>query len=166
MSEITKFSAGNTYYYENFDTRITPMRKRLEHDVNHYLTRAIGLEAVLRLRCTKGIFMNQFYGHFFVRSQDLLSLPNVSPDSGFCFALTLEDDLPASSPFAFFQVALLYTSAMGDRRIRVHTLGLPTTADLGELYESVSSMERRRRVVRVVGGVRGAAACSCPSGSS
>lgn len=137
LSEITKFSSGNTIFYDSFDASIAPQRKRLEHDVNHYLTRAIGLEAVMRLRCTKGIFMNAFYGHFFVRSQDLLSLPNVSPDNGFAFALTLEEDLPTSSPFAFFQVALLYTSAMGDRRIRVHTLGLPTTSELNEVYESV-----------------------------
>jgi len=149
LSEITKFSAGNTFYYKDFDVKHVPQRKRLEHDVNHYLTRPIGLEAVLRLRCTKGIFMNQFYGHFFVRSQDLLSLPNVSPDNGFSFALTLEEDLPTSSPFAFFQVALLYTSSMGDRRIRVHTLGLPTTADLNEVFQSVDSQAVTSLVTKI-----------------
>lgn len=62
-------------------------------------------------------------GHFFVRSQDLLSLPNVSPDNGYGFLLSLEEDLPEGQPTCYFQIALLYTSAMGERRIRVHTLG-------------------------------------------
>ena len=38
-------------------------------------------------------------------------------------------------PVACFQAALLYTSSKGDRRIRVHTICLPTTGDLQKIYE-------------------------------
>ena len=48
-----------------------------------YLTRKIGFEAVMRIRCSRGMSLHTFHGHFFVRSTDLLSLPNVNPDSGF-----------------------------------------------------------------------------------
>jgi protein transport protein SEC24 len=34
-----------------------------------------GWEAVLRIRCSKGIRINSFHGHFFIRSTDLLALP-------------------------------------------------------------------------------------------
>ena len=32
----------------------------------------------MRVRCSKGLSISQFHGHFFVRSIDLLSLPQVS----------------------------------------------------------------------------------------
>ena len=48
-----------------------------------YLTRKIGFEAVMRIRCTRGMSLHTFHGHFFVRSTDLLSLPNVNPDTAF-----------------------------------------------------------------------------------
>ena len=48
-----------------------------------YLTRKIGFEAVMRIRCSRGMSLHTFHGHFFVRSTDLLSLPNVNPDSAF-----------------------------------------------------------------------------------
>ncbi|VDN35169.1 unnamed protein product, partial [Cylicostephanus goldi] len=40
------------------------------------------------------------------------------------------------STFVCFQAALLYTSSKGDRRIRVHTMCLPTTADLAQVYNN------------------------------
>ena len=39
---------------------------------------AAGWEGVMRVRCSKGLSISQFHGHFFVRSIDLLSLPQVS----------------------------------------------------------------------------------------
>ena len=33
----------------------------------------------MRVRCSKGLSISQFHGHFFVRSIDLLSLPQVGP---------------------------------------------------------------------------------------
>lgn len=34
----------------------------------------------------------------------------------------------------YFQTALLYTSSVGERRIRVHTLALPVTKSLTEVF--------------------------------
>ena len=31
----------------------------------------------MRIRCSKGIRINSFHGHFFIRSTDLLALPQV-----------------------------------------------------------------------------------------
>ena len=77
-----------------------------------YLTRPIGFEAVMRLRCTKGMSINTFHGNFFVRSTDLLSLPNVNPDHSFGMQIDIEDNLTESSMVGF-QAALLYTNTKG-----------------------------------------------------
>lgn len=41
-----------------------------------------------------------------------------------------------SGPVGYVQCALLYTNSNGERRIRVHTLALPVTAELGDLYRA------------------------------
>lgn len=57
--------------------------KTLQKCFERYLTRKVGFEAVMRVRCTRGLAIHTFHGNFFVRSTDLLSLPNVNPDAGF-----------------------------------------------------------------------------------
>lgn len=59
-----------------------------------------------------GLSIHTFHGNFFVRSTDLVSLPNVSPDSGFSMQIDIEDSLTDSN-LAVFQSALLYTSTKG-----------------------------------------------------
>ena len=44
----------------------------------------------MRVRCTRGITPHTFHGNFFVRSTDLLSLPNINPDAGFAMQVLLE----------------------------------------------------------------------------
>uniref|UniRef100_A0A0X3PGR2 Protein transport protein Sec24B n=2 Tax=Schistocephalus solidus TaxID=70667 RepID=A0A0X3PGR2_SCHSO len=102
------------------------MAESLRRDLIRYLTRRIGFEAVLRIRCTRGLNIQNFYGCFFVRSVDLLSLPNVNPDAGYAMQLEMTESLEEFK-YVVLQAALLYTSAFGDRRIRVHTLCLPVT---------------------------------------
>ncbi|KAM7539820.1 hypothetical protein Aperf_G00000030252 [Anoplocephala perfoliata] len=100
--------------------------ERLRKDFQRYLQRKIGFEAVLRLRCSHGISVQNFYGNFFMRSVDLLNLPVVNPDAGYAMQLEVTDRLDSFAQVVL-QCALLYTSAYGDRRIRVHTLCLPVT---------------------------------------
>ncbi len=96
------------------------------------MTRPIGLEAVLRVRSSKGIKTNIFHDNFFLRSTDLLALPNVSPHHSFTAEVSIEEDLPGS--IACFQTALLYTSAQGERRIRVITNAVPVTNRIEEVF--------------------------------
>jgi protein transport protein SEC24 len=139
LSQAAKFGAGMVFYYPGFKNSVPSMAEKIKKDLGHYLTKPTGLEAVLRIRCTRGIVMDVFHGHFFVRSQDLLCLPNASPDNGISFQLALEEDLPEAQPFVFFQAALLYTSGAGQRRIRVHTYALPTTNDLADVFNGIDS---------------------------
>ena len=46
---------------------------------NPSLFLAAGWEAVMRIRCSKGIRVNKFHGHFFIQSTDLMSMPQVWP---------------------------------------------------------------------------------------
>ncbi|XP_071952334.1 protein transport protein Sec24A-like isoform X2 [Antedon mediterranea] len=139
LAGMAKFSAGSVYHFPGLHTNANPLQAdRFEKDFRRYLTRKIGFEAVMRIRCTKGLALHTFHGNFFVRSTDLLSLPNVSPDAGYAMQMSIEDTLNDSQT-ACFQAALLYTSSKGERRIRVHTMCLPITGQLSEIYAGADS---------------------------
>lgn len=53
---MSKYSAGCIYYYPSFHHSHNPAQaEKLQKDLKRYLTRKIGFEAVMRIRCTKGI---------------------------------------------------------------------------------------------------------------
>lgn len=135
LSGISKFSAGSVYHIPLFRAARQWQAEQLNKMFTRYLTRKIGFEAVMRVRCTRGIAIHTFHGNFFVRSTDLLSLPNCSPDAAFGMQLTIEESLTDVQQVCF-QAALLYTSSKGERRIRVHTLALPTASNLTDVLHA------------------------------
>ncbi|MEQ2208855.1 hypothetical protein XENOCAPTIV_017593 [Xenoophorus captivus] len=129
-----RYSAGSVYYYPSYHHQHNPAQvERFQKDLKRYLTRKIGFEAVMRIRCTKGLSIHTFHGNFFVRSTDLLSLPNVNPDAGFAVQMSIEENLD-DMQIVSFQAALLYTSSKGERRIRVHTMCLPVVNSLSDVF--------------------------------
>uniref|UniRef100_A0A6J0TP85 Protein transport protein Sec24A isoform X1 n=1 Tax=Pogona vitticeps TaxID=103695 RepID=A0A6J0TP85_9SAUR len=131
---ISRYSAGSIYYYQSYHHQHNPLLvEKLQKELKRYLTRKIGFEAVMRIRCTKGLSIHTFHGNFFVRSTDLLSLPNVNPDAGYAVQMSVEESL-TDMQVVCFQSALLYTSSKGERRIRVHTLCLPVVSQLNDVY--------------------------------
>lgn len=138
ISGISKFSGGCMHHIPLYCESKPQLVKTLQKCFERYLTRKVGFEAVMRVRCTRGLAIHTFHGNFFVRSTDLLSLPNVNPDAGFGMQITYEESL-AECKTVCFQAALLYTSSKAERRIRVHTLCIPVTASLSEVMYSADS---------------------------
>uniref|UniRef100_UPI00358F882D protein transport protein Sec24A-like isoform X2 n=1 Tax=Myxine glutinosa TaxID=7769 RepID=UPI00358F882D len=139
LSGVCQFSSGSVHYYPALHVEHAPAGlQKLKADLQRYLTRKIGFEAIMKIRCSKGLSIHTFHGNFFVRSTDLLSLPNISPDAGFAVQLSIEDNL-SDFPTVAFQTALLYTSSKGERRIRVHTLCLPVVTTVQDVHAGADS---------------------------
>uniref|UniRef100_A0A1B0ETR7 Putative vesicle coat complex copii subunit sfb3 n=1 Tax=Lutzomyia longipalpis TaxID=7200 RepID=A0A1B0ETR7_LUTLO len=132
LSGISKFSGGCIHHFPLFNHGKAQQVEFFKRCFERYLTRKIGFEAVMRVRCTRGLAIHTFHGNFFVRSTDLLSLPNINPDAGFGMQIVHEESL-SDLRSVCFQAALLYTSSKGERRIRVHTLCLPVASSLTEI---------------------------------
>ncbi|XP_075232857.1 protein transport protein Sec24AB isoform X2 [Lycorma delicatula] len=132
LSGISRFSGGCMYHFPLFRSVNNVQVNSLKRTFERYLTRKIGFESVMRLRCTRGLSIHTFHGNFFVRSTDLLSLPNVNPDAGFGMQVSIDESLSELQNVCF-QAALLYTSSKGERRIRVHTLCLPIATNLSDI---------------------------------
>lgn len=132
---ISRYTAGHVYHYPHFSRPCDA--DRLTQDIAHDLTRETGFEAVMRIRCTRGLRVTNFYGNFFIRGTDLLALPNVSQDTAFNVELAHEEVLTPGTIIGI-QAALLYTTSSGERRINVHTMAAPVTTVLADLFKQVS----------------------------
>lgn len=81
LSCLARHSGGSVFYYPSFNEDRSPaLAARFRRELSHVLRRNVGFESVLRIRCTKGVSISTYHGHFFIRSSDLLSLPVLSPD--------------------------------------------------------------------------------------
>ncbi|KAE9598174.1 hypothetical protein Lal_00004108 [Lupinus albus] len=131
LGTLAKYTAGQVYYYPAFQSAIHG--EKLRYELRRDLTRETAWEAVMRIRCAKGVRFTTYHGNFMLRSTDLLALPAVDSDKAFAMQLSLEETL-LTTQTQYFQVALLYTASCGERRIRVHTMAVPVVTDLGEMY--------------------------------
>ncbi|KAK9154774.1 hypothetical protein Sjap_002254 [Stephania japonica] len=131
LGTLAKYTGGQLQYYPSF--RGSLHGERLRHELARDLTRETAWEAVMRIRCGKGVRFTTYHGNFMLRSTDLLSLPAVDCDKAFAAQFALEETL-LTTQTVYFQVALLYTSSSGERRIRVHTAAAPVVTDLGDMY--------------------------------
>ncbi|KAI9286884.1 Sec23/Sec24 trunk domain-containing protein [Umbelopsis sp. AD052] len=135
LSCLPRYTAGQTYFYPGFNAARTEDALKFAHEFSELLAEQVGMEAVIRIRASKGIRMTSYHGNFFVRSTDLLALPNVPRDQSYCVEIGIEDDL--KTPTVCFQTALLHSTCHGERRIRVLTTCLPVKNVMAELYSSV-----------------------------
>lgn len=136
MAELPKLTAGSMHTYVAFN--LEKDGPKFESQLYRRLTQPTAFEAVLRIRCTKGMRISNFYGNFNIRGQDLLALPNCTPDSVFGFNLD-HDEQSINVPFVTIQSALLFTTSDGERRIRVATQALKTTTRASEFLASIDS---------------------------
>ncbi|MBA0803899.1 hypothetical protein Gohar_014061 [Gossypium harknessii] len=121
LGTLAKYTGGQVYYYPNFQSSIHG--EKLRHELVRDLTRETAWEAVMRIRCGKGIRCTSYHGNFMLRSTDLLALPTVDCDKAYAVQLSLEE-------------TLLTTQT---RRIRVHTAAAPVVTDLGEMYRQADT---------------------------
>lgn len=136
LGQLPRYTAGNLRSYVGFNAASDG--PRFESELTKTLTQTTAFEAVMRIRCTKGMRITNFYGNFFIRGTDLLALPNCNADSVFGFDLA-HDEQNMPSSVVTIQAALLYTSSDGERRIRVMTQALPVTSLTSELISSVDT---------------------------
>jgi protein transport protein SEC24 len=133
LGALPKYTGGQLYYYPGFSA--DKDGNKLVAEITRNLTRETTWEAVMRIRCSKGLRIASFLGHFFVRSTDLLALPACDADKSFSVEIQHEETV-LTGQTAYIQAALLYTSSHGERRIRVHTAAIPVVSDLLELYKA------------------------------
>ncbi|RKF73357.1 Protein transport protein SEC24 [Golovinomyces cichoracearum] len=155
LSNLPRYTGGQTYFYPGWNAGRTEDAIKFASEFSDYLSAEIGLEAVLRVRATTGLRMSTFYGNFFNRSSDLCAFPAFPRDQSYVVEVALDENM--SKSFVCMQTAVLHTTSNGERRIRVMTLALPTTANLADIYASadqcaIMSFYSQKAVERALSG--------------
>ncbi|KAJ1674564.1 COPII subunit, partial [Spiromyces aspiralis] len=150
---LARYTGGSVFYYPDFAANRPEEVAKFKGEFSQLLANQVGLEAVLRVRASNGLTTKAYYGNFFLRSMDLLALPNVTPNHSYAVDLEISEDLRSS--VVYFQTALLYTTCDGERRIRVSTLALPTTENLHTIFHhadqvAIASLLAKKAVDRAL----------------
>lgn len=131
ISVISKTTGGQVYYYFPFSARTDSAK--LYNDLRWNITRPQGFEAVMRVRCSQGLQVQEYSGNYCKRIPTDVDLPGIDCDKTILVTLKLDDKLQDGSE-CVFQCALLYTTVYGERRIRISTLSFPCTSMLSNMF--------------------------------
>eukprot|EP00007_Cunea_sp_BSH-02190019_P003409 CAMPEP_0174246610 /NCGR_PEP_ID=MMETSP0417-20130205/42158_1 /TAXON_ID=242541 /ORGANISM="Mayorella sp, Strain BSH-02190019" /LENGTH=1133 /DNA_ID=CAMNT_0015326463 /DNA_START=167 /DNA_END=3568 /DNA_ORIENTATION=- len=132
MQEMT---CGQLYYYPGFyagapDGRL---QEQFGTDLRHNLTREIGYEGVMRVRTSSGVALAGYEGNHYMSNRTDLELAALNEDTTFLVKMKHEEKLKDGA-MVVVQAALLYTTAEGKRRIRVHTIALPVVSKVAAVF--------------------------------
>lgn len=103
LSTLAKYTGGQVYYFPSFGAQRDGVK--LKADLTHNLLRETGWEAVMRIRCSRGLRISSFHGHFFIRSTDLLALPVVDGDKAYAVQIAHEENVMPTQ-HAYVQVSV------------------------------------------------------------
>ncbi|KAL9258600.1 transport protein SEC24 C-like protein [Drosera capensis] len=133
MSVVPRTTGGQVYYYYPFSA--VSDTAKLYNDLRWNVTRPQGFEAVMRVRCSQGLQVQEYSGNYCKRIPTDVDLPGIDCDKTIMVTLKHDDKLQDGAEYAF-QCALLYTTIYGQRRIRVTTLSLSCTSTLHNLFRT------------------------------
>ncbi|ODV89239.1 hypothetical protein CANCADRAFT_17097, partial [Tortispora caseinolytica NRRL Y-17796] len=122
-STPVQLSGGALYYYPTFVPNRDGMR--VIEDVVHQYSLETGFMGELKVRCSNGVQVEKYLGPFYHAYESADPLFGVITSST-SLAVVLEHDGKIDHRLgAHFQSALLYTTADGQRRARVHNFYVP-----------------------------------------
>jgi protein transport protein SEC24 len=132
MAHVCHLTGGTLYRYPFFD--INKDREQFTSDAIRAVTRHTAFDAILKVRTTAGLRAVDFVGSFYMTNTQDVELAALDADKGIAIELKHDDKLDESAGAAV-QVALLYTSVFGERRLRIHNLQLGVISQLADVYK-------------------------------
>ncbi|XP_058056951.1 protein transport protein Sec24C [Anopheles bellator] len=130
IGQVARLTGGEVYKYTYFQADIDG--HRLVADLVRNISRPIAFDAVMRVRTSTGIRPTDFFGHFFMSNTKDMEIASIDCDKSVAVEIKHDDKL--TDELVLIQVALLYTSCSGQRRLRVLNLSLKTCSELLELF--------------------------------
>eukprot|EP00042_Codosiga_hollandica_P047345 m.511602 g.511602 ORF g.511602 m.511602 type:complete len:1116 (-) comp57429_c0_seq1:250-3597(-) len=131
MGELVSLTSGSLFRYPFF--KPTNDTAKLVWDLRKSLGNLQGVEGMLRVRCSTGLRAVDYYGALLASNTSDVEIAGLDKDHAIVVKIKHDNKLAPNSD-AHFQVAVLYTTLSGERRIRVHTLSLRVCSDLADVF--------------------------------
>lgn len=154
MGSMVNVTGGQLFLYPGFNGRKDS--EALQYDITQNLLRETGFDAVMVVRCSAGLKVAEYYGNYYYRRPHEMELPSIDCDKTFGIRLEYEGKLEDKSE-ACLQCALLYTTSKGQRRIRIHTISVPVTATMANIFrfsdlDTIINLSLKQAVKQFKGG--------------
>uniref|UniRef100_A0A1E1X2A1 Putative vesicle coat complex copii subunit sec24/subunit sfb2 n=1 Tax=Amblyomma aureolatum TaxID=187763 RepID=A0A1E1X2A1_9ACAR len=151
VGQVAKMTGGQVYKYTYFqstadkalvqrESNVQGLQEDVEgarflEDLRRDISQPTAFDAVMRVRTSTGIRPTDFYGNYYMANTTDVELAAV--DCNKCIAVEIKyDDKLSEEEGAFVQVALLYTTCGGQRRLRIHNLALATCSQMADMYRN------------------------------
>ncbi|EPX74228.1 COPII-coated vesicle component Sfb3 [Schizosaccharomyces octosporus yFS286] len=159
VGSVATLTGGQVWYYGNF----VPERDgpRLKQDLYRSVTREQGFRVMLKTRCSNGLRVSRYLGNFLQRTPQDIELGGLDADKSIGMLFNLEGKLNNALD-AHFQTAILYTTPMGSRRVRVinyccavtsrnyDTISLACVEPLVGIFSKIASMNMATESLKAI----------------
>lgn len=130
---ISQLTSGTVHLYPGFDVR--KHGERLYSEIFNELTKPFVFDCLLRVRVSNGMHTIDHYGNFYMRNSTDVEIAGMTNDKSIAVEFKHESKLDIRQD-VYIQIATLYTSYEGNRRIRLINLALPCTTDIPDIYRN------------------------------
>lgn len=132
ISTLSATTGGEVFFHPKFQ----PVRDRemLYDEIKRVAVRETVYNATVRVRCSNGLRVADHIGHFHQRSLTDLEFGTIDDEKAFAAILKHESTRLDDRQPAYVQVAVLYTSSTGERRVRCLNLSMDATSMIGNVF--------------------------------
>eukprot|EP01055_Gregarina_sp_Pseudo9_P003809 Gregarina_sp_Pseudo_9__3808@NODE_395_length_2934_cov_45_855268_g372_i0_p1_GENE_NODE_395_length_2934_cov_45_855268_g372_i0NODE_395_length_2934_cov_45_855268_g372_i0_p1_ORF_typecomplete_len926_score195_38Sec23_trunk/PF04811_15/1_9e42Sec23_BS/PF08033_12/1_8e14zfSec23_Sec24/PF04810_15/4_4e13Sec23_helical/PF04815_15/2_7e10Gelsolin/PF00626_22/1_8e04Gelsolin/PF00626_22/0_022Vps36NZFN/PF16988_5/0_12FYTT/PF07078_11/1_8e04FYTT/PF07078_11/0_083MRNIP/PF15749_5/55MRNIP/PF15749_5/1_5AAA_23/PF13476_6/7_7_NODE_ len=134
IAGLARGTGGDVLYYPGYKYQV--WGDKLVSELHRIYSRRTGWEGIMRVRLSKGWKISWYSGHYCFRGVDLMMLPSFSEDNTAVIELDNSESVTSES-ICYAQLALLYSTSEGERRIRCLTYSLPTTGNVKDMALTV-----------------------------
>lgn len=151
---LSSITGGETFMFPNFNVERDGVK--LIGNVYKLVGRTFGFNGLMRVRCSSGLRIAEHFGNFHMKNSTDLELAGVDSEKAFGVLVKHDGKLDEKTE-ASFQIALLYTTASGLRRVRVHNFSTPVTTLLGNVFRwadmdtTINFLSKGGQYIRSVG---------------
>jgi protein transport protein SEC24 len=130
---LSCMTGGDTFLYSNFIVaRDAP---RVAGDFARTVTRETGYQGMMKVRCSNGLRVSDYDGNFFQNKPSEIEFGTIDADKAVVVMFKHEGKVERKLDVVF-QSALLYTTATGERRVRVQNLSARSSNDVVEVFKA------------------------------
>ncbi|NWU63887.1 SC24D protein, partial [Pterocles burchelli] len=133
MGLVTMYTGGTLYKYNNF--QLSSDSLQFLSDLRKDIEKKTGFDAIMRIRTSTGFRATDFFGAIYMNNTTDVEMAAVDCDKAVTVEFKHDDKLNEDSG-ALIQCAVLYTSISGQRRLRIHNIGLNCSSQLADIYKT------------------------------
>uniref|UniRef100_A0A803YND1 SEC24 homolog D, COPII coat complex component n=1 Tax=Meleagris gallopavo TaxID=9103 RepID=A0A803YND1_MELGA len=130
---VTMYTGGTLYKYNNF--QLNSDSPQFLTDLRRDIEKKTGFDAIMRVRTSTGFRATDFFGAMYMNNTTDVEMAAVDCDKAVTVEFKHDDKLNEDSG-ALIQCAVLYTSVSGQRRLRIHNIGLNCSTQLADVYKT------------------------------